>query len=755
MKKESKNYKVLNSRIILVAIFILFIANRTFAQCADSDPGSSCHTNIDFDPACYPSYVVGGDISDLKQSGIKQVYSVTISGAADATITSMTITNIYVRDAACEAPDGPYTAANFPKNPASPPGLPPNGYGITFQNNEKYVKIYVTSPPPGAGINYASLPVGSHIDFVVNAFRSSSPSPISRRYTFEIVANSYILGDTHITTVDGVKYDFQAVGEFVVLLGDNLEIQARQTAVATNGRGTDPYSGLSTCVSVNTAVAARVGKHRVTYQPNINGKPDPSGMQLRVDGQLTELGDNGLDLGSGGRVMKSPAGGGAIEIDFPDGTSLIVTPGWWSPYNQWYLNVSVNNTTARKGISGVIATNNDTSGLVVSHIPPKTKSWLPALPDGLSLGPMPQSLHDRFVTLYQKFADAWRVTDQTSLFDYAPGTSTATFTNKNWPSENAQSCSVAGQSPKAPIDRATAEKFAIDIVDPILKANAIYDVMFTGEPTFVKTYLLSQKIQMSTTAIVVSASKEKTNYGEPLTFKAIVSRKFSAQTDILTGSVEFTIDGKKFGQVKLEANGRAILTIASLEAGRHQIAATFIPDAGSTAFSSSSPGITHTVLGTPSSRIFISGMYHRFNFDNKLPINDGNGFNLRLGVNLHPKWGIEGEWGLTQTNDSAKIDGTVYNINLNGLYYLGTRPIVPYITAGVGALIFNEFTKSDNTLALNGGGGIIGTIPKMPVLAYRVEIKAHYGFDGYSTNGNFNLQYSLGLTYRIKTKATP
>jgi hypothetical protein len=322
-------------------------------------------------------------------------------------------------------------------------------------------------------------------------------------------------------------------------------------------------------------------------------------MQLRVDGKLTELGDNGLDLGSGGRVMKSPAGGGAIEIDFPDGASLIVTPGWWSPYNQWYLNVSINNTSARKGISGVIAYND--AAPVISQ---RSKSWLPALPDGSSVGPMPNSMHDRFVTLYQKFADAWRVTDQTSLFDYAPGTSTATFTDKNWPTEYAQSCSVPGQNPKAPIALAVAEKLTSGIVDANLKPNAIYDVMFTGEPTFVKTYLLTQKIQTSMTAIRVSAGKDKTNYGEPVTFTAIVSRKFSAVKDILTGSVEFNVDGTKFGQVNLEANGLAKLTTTSLEAGKHQIAAKFLPDAGSTAFSSSSPDITHTV--TPASAFSLS-----------------------------------------------------------------------------------------------------------------------------------------------------
>jgi hypothetical protein len=437
--------------------------------------------------------------------------------------------------------------------------------------------------------------VGFRLNFVVNVYNGATIIA-SRNYFTKIPSATLIVGDTHITTVDGVKYDFQAVGEFVALRadgGDNLEIQTRQTAVATSGPGTDQYDGLSTCVSVNTAVAARVGKSRVTYEPRIDGVPDSTGMELRVDGKLTELGDKGIDLGSGGRIMKSPAGGGAILIDFPDGASLAVTPGYWTPYKQWYLNISINNTTARMGISGAIASNNDTA----SEISRRSKSWLPALPDGSSVGFMPQDLHQRFITLYQQFANAWRVTDATSLFDYAPGKSTATYTNKNWPAEHPEGCSVEGQNPKAPIDHATAEQLANGIVDPILKANAIYDVMITGEATFAQTYLRTQQIQTNTTAISVYSSKDTTKKGEAVTFTANVVRKFSTSKEPLTGSVEFTVDGKDLGQVNLDASGNATLTTTSLETGQHQIAAKFTPASGSTAFASSSLDVTHIVIG--------------------------------------------------------------------------------------------------------------------------------------------------------------
>lgn len=573
MEKESNNFKAQNRRFIFLVIFILLIVNRTFAQCVDSAPGSSCHTNINFDPGVYTTcYKAAGDLTDLKQSGLTNVKSVTITNGTDNSITSMTITGILVKDAGCLNIDGPFDAGSFPVTT----------YGIAFQNGTTSVKISVPT-----AIIYGAIPVGSHIIFLVNAFKDATLLA-SRRYVFKIVANSYILGEPHITTVNGVTYALQAAGEFVALTGDGLEIQTRQTPITTpNYTFSDPYTELNTCVSINSAVAARVGTRRVTWEPNINGKPDPSGMQLRVDGDLTTLNDNGIDLGSGGRissVMKSSTGGdSAIEIDFPDGASLVVTSTFWVPFQQWYLNLAVSNTAASKGLSGSILRG----------------SWLPALPDGRLLGNKPDDRHNRFVQLNDTFANAWRVTDTTSLFDYLPGTSTTTFTDKTWPSENVQfPCIVNKQKPLKSIGLQVAQELCRDIVDPNMKANAIFDVMVTGDSGFASSYLLLQRVKNGTTATTVNGSKDTTKYEEPVTFTANVSRKFSAGKDILTGSVEFTVDGKKIGEVKLDANGTAILTTTSLKAGRHEIAATFTPDSGSTAFSSISLNTIHTVIGT-------------------------------------------------------------------------------------------------------------------------------------------------------------
>ena len=81
---------------------------------------------------------------------------------------------------------------------------------------------------------------------------------------------------------------------------------------------------------------------------------------------------------------RSPGGGGsapskaascsrlAVRIEITDarGTQLVVTPAFWESQQKWYLNVNVYQTSATEGIWGRLADD----------------SWLPALPDGTSLG---------------------------------------------------------------------------------------------------------------------------------------------------------------------------------------------------------------------------------------------------------------------------------------------------------------------------------------------------------------------------------
>jgi hypothetical protein len=377
-----------------------------------------------------------------------------------------------------------------------------------------------------------------------------------------------LLGDPHITTADGTHYNFQGAGEFVSLRdSDGSEVETRQRPVSTNFIGTDAYDGLTTCVSLNTAVAARVGEHRVTWEPNLSGVPDPAGLQLRIDGNLTSLGASGLALGAGGRVV--PQAGGALEVDFPDGKTLLATPEWWASQSEWYLNVEVNNiglvsedtAATGRGIAGAIA-----SG-----------SWLPALPGGASVGPMPAGLPARYDTLYKKFADAWRVNDRDSLFDYAPGTSTANFTDKDWPSEKSP-CVYRDEKPLEPGSEALAQAACRRVADPNTRADCVFDVRATGDIIFAKTYLTTQRILADSTTTSLLDDADPSQAGEWVTFTAVVVANTPTSTQIPSGTVQFAVDGVSAGEpVDLNAKGRAIFTTSQLKVGKHKVTASYTP----------------------------------------------------------------------------------------------------------------------------------------------------------------------------------
>ena len=263
----------------------------------------------------------------------------------------------------------------------------------------------------------------------------------------------------------------------------------------------------------------------------------------------------------------------------------------------WYLDVSITNTSADEGIMGVVPRN----------------SWLPRLRDGTSVGAMPSSLHTRYITLYKKFADSWRVTDQTSLFTYAPGTSTKTFTDPDWPAEKPP-CKlkpefvIPGAKPLRgmPVEKARALCASVKAGD--LNANCIFDVATTGDPIFAKSYALAQELREHGTIVKVAATPAP---GRPdrlfgpdiesdiadtkrVVLKANVTSLFAGARDP-SGSVTFIVDGVALRRpVPLDDRGRASITV-SLQPGKHEIGATYTGGGRNDHHSSSTPTVLYEV----------------------------------------------------------------------------------------------------------------------------------------------------------------
>ena len=172
------------------------------------------------------------------------------------------------------------------------------GYGIAIYPADN--TVFVAGPT--ASTNFPGVTGGAQTtvasSFVAKLTRGLHMSPI------QLLNND---GEPHITTTNGIHYNFQAAGEFTALrAGGGLEIQTRQSPFPTGSAPVDDYAGITTCVSINSALAARVGRHRVTYQPNFKNAADPGGLQLRVDGVLTPLTTAGLNL-SGAAGSSRPA----------------------------------------------------------------------------------------------------------------------------------------------------------------------------------------------------------------------------------------------------------------------------------------------------------------------------------------------------------------------------------------------------------------------------------------------------------------
>ncbi|MER6617480.1 VWD domain-containing protein [Streptomyces xantholiticus] len=275
-------------------------------------------------------------------------------------------------------------------------------------------------------------------------------------------------GDPHLTTFDGLFYDFQSVGEFVLTRSSPREPDIRHLEI--QGR-LSPLPGLST-VSLFSAVAADVGGHRVGVYL------ESSGAVLRVDGKVVMASSGVRTLPHGGEIEQH--GPQTVEIRWPDRSVLLVEAVGTSS-----LTVSVYLADSHKGAVEGLFGNDD--GRPDNDV---------VVRGGRVLGatPAPEALHSTY-------ADSWRITQSQSLFDYRSGQTTDTFTDRTFPHEAV----VAADLPNRAAAEATCRN--ADVTAARSLEACILDVGLTGEIAFAAAAAATQKQLAAGTATKLSVQQ--------------------------------------------------------------------------------------------------------------------------------------------------------------------------------------------------------------------------------------------------------
>lgn len=268
-------------------------------------------------------------------------------------------------------------------------------------------------------------------------------------------------GDPHLATHDGRTYDLQAAGEFVAVAVDGEpRVQLRmQPADAAK------------LVTLTTAAALRVGQVRVTIRPGAGLWVDgvavplaPSSVGIARQTMLVMVGDTPvgrepprLALTGGGAVTRH---GQDYVVDWPDGSRA------WVQLLDRSLDVFFAAPDPLRG---------QTTGLFGSHDGDPGNDFTTR--EGEALG------EPDHATLHGRFADAWRVRADESLFDYGPGESTETFTDRSVPAAPA---TLESLTPEA---RGAAAKVCVDagISDPVALAECTLDVALGHDLDFVRS----------------------------------------------------------------------------------------------------------------------------------------------------------------------------------------------------------------------------------------------------------------------------
>jgi hypothetical protein len=196
---------------------------------------------------------------------------------------------------------------------------PPNcvAQGFTGEtNNLSMQPIAPAKTPPGPAVLFTLI-------------NTTGPTSCSYAQT---------VGDTHLGTFNGLLYDFQASGDFILAQAPDFVVHARQVS----GAPTWPDA------SVNQAVATLMDNNTFAICPAIEGPP-----VTYINGDLSQLADNQpISLDGGVDIWKQ---GNVYTVLDQAGNSMRAA----IHENPLYINVSVGLGTDAEQITGLLANANN------------------------------------------------------------------------------------------------------------------------------------------------------------------------------------------------------------------------------------------------------------------------------------------------------------------------------------------------------------------------------------------------------------
>jgi hypothetical protein len=277
---------------------------------------------------------------------------------------------------------------------------------------------------------------------------------------YNIVATPGVVwGDPHLTTYDGFSYDFMAVGEFVLTADDTVEVQARLAPM----RDGSVISG--------TAIRHLPSGVEVVVLRN-DDDPESGEPSIYVNHRplvLGRMGHSALPT-SAGSLKRVPAPGPAAFkyiVSFPEthhAVEINVFNAGLANYHRQYLTVLPRLPDASLGLA---------TGLLGNADGYRTNDLVDA--NGFLLDPEALTQED----LYGSFAEAHRVTRQSTAFVYAPGADTETHTDRSFRPRTIHDYTL--------VEIEEAEIACASATDPAAFKACRLDVLLTGDTTFGKT----------------------------------------------------------------------------------------------------------------------------------------------------------------------------------------------------------------------------------------------------------------------------